>query len=83
MPPEADVEICALDGSGIILSFILSKNDMMGESVSGERLLVSRTEECRYRWGRVEVEGMLRVTARSSEFMSREEAVSGVREEPE
>ena len=47
-------------------------------------LLVSKSREvCRYRWGRVEVEGMLRVTARRSEFMSREEAVSGVREEPE
>jgi hypothetical protein len=33
MPPEADVEICALDDSGMILSFILSKNDMMSESI--------------------------------------------------
>jgi hypothetical protein len=33
MPPEADVEIGALDGSGIILSLILSKNDMTGESL--------------------------------------------------
>jgi hypothetical protein len=33
MPPEADVEIGALDGSGISLSLILSKNDMTGESI--------------------------------------------------
>lgn len=33
MPPEGDVEIGALDGSGMNLSFILSKNDMMDESV--------------------------------------------------
>jgi hypothetical protein len=33
MPPEADVEIGALDGLGTSLSLILSKNDMVGESV--------------------------------------------------
>jgi len=34
MPPEAVVEIGALDGSGMNLSFILPKNDMVGESVA-------------------------------------------------
>lgn len=33
MPPEADVEIGTLDGSGINLSLILSKNDMFGDGV--------------------------------------------------
>jgi hypothetical protein len=34
MPPEAVVEIGAFDGSGVNLSFILLKNDMVGESMA-------------------------------------------------
>lgn len=33
MPPDADVGMGAADGSGISLSLIFSKNDMMGEGV--------------------------------------------------
>jgi hypothetical protein len=44
MPPEADVEIGALDASGISLSLILSKNDMAGESVEPGALSCLGTE---------------------------------------
>jgi hypothetical protein len=33
MPPDADVDIGTLDGSGINFSLILLKNDMIGNGV--------------------------------------------------
>jgi hypothetical protein len=36
MPPDADAEMGTADGSGISLSLIFSKNDMMGDGVSSE-----------------------------------------------
>jgi hypothetical protein len=38
MPPDADVGIGTADGSGISLSLIFSKNDMMGDGVERDAL---------------------------------------------
>lgn len=39
MPPDADVDMGTLDDSGISLSLILSKNDMMGDGFEQEALM--------------------------------------------
>jgi hypothetical protein len=38
MPPDADVGMGTADGSGISLSLIFSKNDMMGDGVERDAL---------------------------------------------
>ena len=71
MPPEAVVEIGALDGSGISLSLILPKNDMAGESAAKGGFGSSENGEgCRYRCGG-RGEGMLRVRACIYECMNK------------
>jgi hypothetical protein len=38
MPPDADAEMGTAEGSGISLSLIFSKNDMMGDGVERDAL---------------------------------------------
>jgi hypothetical protein len=44
MPPDADVGMGTADGSGISLSLIFSKNDMMGDGVERDALPTPQTK---------------------------------------
>jgi hypothetical protein len=44
MPPDADVGMGTADGSGISLSLIFSKNDMMGDGIERDVLWTPQTK---------------------------------------
>ena len=44
MPPEADAEMGTPEGSGISLSLIFSKNDMMGDGIERDALWTPQTK---------------------------------------